>query len=185
MNWIGNRISFIDSKGKTTIVILPEKNFLVSAVMGGWLAMWLTIGITVIWSLVSFSLTKQEEIIVYIFLVFWFYYALKVSKSFLWLLYGKELIKMDKVALHYKKSLVNYGKTTPYYYENLRGFTYQIPDSGSFQAIWEKSPWISGSERFHFEYFTKIVHFGRKIPEKEAKLLFQLLNKRIQDYSKK
>lgn len=185
MNWIGNRISFVDGKGKTTIVILPEKNFFVSALMGAWLTMWLTIGFTVIWSLFSFLLTQQEEIIIYIFLVFWLYYALKVSRSFLWLLYGKELIKMDNIAFYYKKSLLNYGKTIPYYYENLRGLTYQIPDAGSFQAIWEKSPWISGSERFHFEYFTKVIHFGRKLSEKESKLLFQLLNKRIQERSKK
>ena len=49
MNWIGNRISFIDSKGKTTIVISPEKNYLITALMGAWLAMWITIGCTVFW----------------------------------------------------------------------------------------------------------------------------------------
>ena len=116
MNWIGNRISFIDNKGKTTIVISPDKNYLITALMGGWLAMWMTIGITVIWSLFSFLLSQQEEIIIYIFLVFWFYYAFKVSRSFLWLLYGKELIKIDNLALHYKRSLLKYGKSVPYYF---------------------------------------------------------------------
>ena len=116
MNWIGNRISFIDNKGKTTIVISPEKNYLVTALMGAWLAMWITIGCTVFWSLFYLSLTNQEEIIIYIFLVFWLYYAVKVSRSFLWLLCGKELIKIDNLALHYKRSLLKYGKSVPYYF---------------------------------------------------------------------
>jgi hypothetical protein len=185
MNWIGNRISFIDNKGKTTIVISPDKNYLITALMGGWLAMWMTIGITVIWSLFSFLLSQQEEIIIYIFLVFWFYYAFKVSRSFLWLLYGKELIKIDNLALHYKRSLLKYGKSVPYYFENIYNFSFSVPEPSSIKAIWESSPWISGGERFHFDYFNKMIRFGRKISEKDAKLLYQLINKRIQERSKK
>ena len=185
MNWIGNRISFIDNKGKTTIVISPDKNYLITALMGGWLAMWMTIGITVIWSLFSFLLSQQEEIIIYIFLVFWFYYAFKVSRSFLWLLYGKELIKIDNLALHYKRSVLKYGKSVPYYFENISNFSFSIPEPRSMHAVWESSPWISGGERFHFDYFSKMIRFGRKIPEKDAKLLYQLINKRIQERSKK
>jgi hypothetical protein len=185
MNWIGNRISFIDNKGKTTIVISPDKNYLITALMGGWLAMWMTIGITVIWSLFSFLLSQQEEIIIYIFLVFWFYYAFKVSRSFLWLLYGKELIKIDNLALHYKRSVLKYGKSVPYYFENISNFSFSIPEPRSIHAVWESSPWISGGERFHFDYFSKMIRFGRKIPEKDAKLLYQLINKRIQERSKK
>ena len=185
MNWIGNRISFIDNKGKTTIVISPDKNYLITALMGGWLAMWMTIGITVIWSLFSFLLSQQEEIIIYIFLVFWFYYAFKVSRSFLWLLYGKELIKIDNLALHYKRSLLKYGKSVPYYFENISNFSFSVPEPSSIKAIWESSPWISGGERFHFDYFNKMIRFGRKISEKDAKLLYQLINKRIQERFKK
>lgn len=185
MNWIGNRISFIDNKGKTTIVISPDKNYLITALMGGWLAMWMTIGITVIWSLFSFLLSQQEEIIIYIFLVFWFYYAFKVSRSFLWLLYGKELIKIDNLALHYKRSVLKYGKSVPYYFENISNFSFSIPEPRSMHAVWESSPWISGGERFHFDYFSKMIRFGRKISEKDAKLLYQLINKRIQEHSKK
>ena len=185
MNWIGNRISFIDNKGKTTIVISPEKNYIITALMGAWLAMWITIGCTVFWSLFYLPLSNQEEIIIYIFLVFWVYYAIKVCRSFLWLLYGKELIKIDNLALSYKRSLLKYGKSVPYYFENISNFSFTIPEARSMHAIWEASPWISGGERFHFDYFSKMIRFGRKISEKDAKLLYQLINKRIQEHSKK
>jgi len=58
MKLIGERISFIDDKYKTTIVIFPEKNFWINGLMGAWLAMWYTIGCVVIWALISLEITK-------------------------------------------------------------------------------------------------------------------------------
>jgi hypothetical protein len=120
MKLIGQRISFNDSKEKFTIVIEPEKNGLVNSLMGAWLSMWLTIGVIVIWSLYELKLNEQEQIILYVFLVFWFYYAFRVSRSFLWLMFGKELIKIDEVSLTIKKSIRNYGRSVPYYFENIK-----------------------------------------------------------------
>jgi len=43
--------------------------------MGAWLGMWYAIGGTVIWALNVMRLKEQEELILWIFLVFWLYYA--------------------------------------------------------------------------------------------------------------
>jgi hypothetical protein len=185
MKWIGERISFVDENNKTTIVILPDKKFWINGVMGAWLAMWYTIGIVVIWSLNALSLSKQEKIILFVFLSFWVYYAFKVSRSFLWLLYGKELIKIDEASFHFKKSIKSYGKSVPYYFENMRNFSLKIPEANSIQVVWEASPWVGGGERLTFEYFGKEIRFGRKLNEKDAKLLFNLVNKRITERKRK
>ena len=100
MKTIGDRISFEDSKAKTTVVIVPEKNLFVNALMGAWLGMWYCIGGIVIWSLIQLSLTEQERIILYIFLIFWMYYAFRISKAYLWLIFGKELLKLDRDGFH-------------------------------------------------------------------------------------
>ena len=182
---IGTRISFNDSKNKLTIVIEPEKNILVNSLMGAWLSMWLTIGITVFWSIYSLKLKEQEQIILYIFLVFWAYYAIKVSRSFLWLLFGKELLKIDEISLTIKKSIRNYGRSTPHYFENIKNLKFELPESSSIQGIWESSPWVNGGERFSFEHFGKIVRFGRKLDEKESQLLSNLITKKIKERTKK
>ena len=90
MKWIGSRISFVDHPTKTTVVIEPEKNFWVNMMMGAWLAMWYVVGFTLIWAFYTLTLSKQEQIIVIVSLVFWLYYASRVTKAFLWLQYGKE-----------------------------------------------------------------------------------------------
>jgi len=185
MKSIGERISFNDSKGKMTIVIEPEKNLLVNSLMGAWLSMWLTIGVVVIWSLAILKLTEQEKIILYVFLAFWFYYAFRVSKSFLWLIFGKELVKIDEVSVTIKKSIRNYGGSVPYYFENIKNINFEFPDSTSIQSLWESSPWINGGERLCFEYFDKEIRFGRKLNQKESTLLFNLITKKIKEITKK
>ena len=184
MKTIGDRISFEDSKAKTTVVIVPEKNLFVNALMGAWLGMWYCIGGIVIWSLIQLSLNEQERIILYIFLIFWMYYAFRISKTFLWLIFGKELLKLDRDGFHIKNSFFSYGKLRTYYFSNIKDFQFDIPENRTIRAVWESSPWVSGGERFEFEYFGKHKKFGRKLNLKESKLLFDLLKAKIKTYSK-
>lgn len=179
MKWIGNRISFVEDKNKLTIVIEPEDIGWIKGVMGAWVAMWYTIGGIVIWYYANFTLTNQEEIIVWIFLAFWGYYAVRVGRSFLWMLWGKELLKIDEVTLSYKRSTKSYGRAHRYLLENIAKIRLHQPKERSFQATWEKSPWITGGERLEFDYLGKVVRFGRKLNEKDAELLFKLITKKI------
>jgi hypothetical protein len=185
MKTIGNRISFEDKPGKTTVVIVPENNVFINVVMGAWLAMWYAIGFTVAWSLFTLSLIEQERIILYIFLVFWVYYAFRISKSFFWILYGKELIKVDSDGFYIKKSFMTYGKSILYLFNNIKDFQFEVPEARSFQSAWESSPWINGGERFSFMYFGKGKRFGRKLNEKDAQLLFNLLINKIKKHRKR
>lgn len=185
MKWIGTRISFVDDKNKTTIVIYPEDKPLVKGLMSAWVAMWFTIGAVITWYYFNFKLKQQEQVILFVFMTFWVYYAVRVTRTFFWLMWGKELIKIDEASMTYKKSIKNYGKAVPYYFENIRKLSMYHPEPNSFQAIWESSPWIQGGERIEFEYLGKIVRLGRKLNEKDSKLLFNVLAKRIDEQLKR
>ncbi len=183
MKWIGERISFVDDKKRTTIVIYPENVGWQKALMGAWFFMWLTIGATMFWSL-TLKLTEQEKIIVFVFLVFWGYYAIRVGRAFLWMMFGKEKLKIDETAFTLKNTIKNYGKATPYFIENIKKIRIQLPKENSIQAVWESSFWIRGGERLEFDYLGKTIRFGRKLEEKEVKLLFNLITKRIEEQLK-
>jgi hypothetical protein len=185
MKWIGERISFVEDKNRTTIVIYPENKAWVSGLMGAWVAMWYVIGASVIWYYFTFEMPKQENIIVYVFMTFWVYYAVTVTRAFFWLMWGKELIKINEASLTYKKSVKNYGKAVPYYLENIKKISMSHPKERSIQAAWEASPWVRGGERIEFEYMGKLIRFGRKLEEKEAKLLFNVIVKRIEEKLRK
>jgi hypothetical protein len=185
MKWIGKRISFVDDKLKTTIVIRPVDNSLVKGLMGAWVGMWMAIGFVVGWSFFTMKLTEQEQIIIAVFASFWLYYAVKVTRSWLWLLWGKELIKINETSLVYKKSIKKFGKATPFFLENISKIRVNTPKERSLQAAWDKSPWVKGGEILEFDYMGKVIRFGRKIDEKDAKLLFNLISKRIEERLRK
>ena len=180
MKWIGDRTSFVDHANKTTIVIKPENIGWQKAAMGAWFFMWLTIGATMFWAL-GLKLTDQEIIIVTVFLTFWAYYAYRVGRQFLWLLWGSENLKINETELAIKKAFGKYGKATPYYLDNIRKIRVQEPKESSFQAVWEASPWIRGGERIEFDYMGKVIRFGRKLNQKDAKILFNLVTKRVEE----
>lgn len=185
MKWIGERVSFVDDKSKTTVVIYPENVFWVKGAMGAWVAMWYAIGAIMIWAWNSLKLTQQEFIIIGIFMTFWAYYAVRVARTFFWLLWGKELIKLDERAFIYKRSIRSFGKAVPYYFENIKKVTLIVPEERSIQQVWESSPWIQGGERIVFDYLGKQVKLARKLNSKDAELLFKFLTKKIEDRLKK
>jgi hypothetical protein len=65
--------------------------------------------------------------------------------------------------------------------ENIKKVRIQEVKENSIQAVWENSPWIRGGERLEFDYMGKTIRFGRKLDEKEQKILFNLITKRIEE----
>jgi hypothetical protein len=179
MKWIGKRISFTEDENKSTFVIYPEKKSWALGLIGAWCGMWLTIGIIMLWAMFTFEFTNQENIIAIVFMVFWVYYAQRVGRSFLWLLKGREMMKINEAAFSVKRAIGNYGKAHQYFLENIDKLQVDQPEENSFQTAWEKSPWVVGGERFSFEHKGKMIRFGRKLNEKDAKLLFNILAKRL------
>ena len=97
------------------------------------------------------------------------------------MIWGKEMIKIDETALTIKVAVKSYGKAVPYFLENIKKIRIQEVKENSIQAVWENSPWIRGGERLEFDYMGKTVRFGGKLDEKEQKLLFNLITKRIEE----
>lgn len=184
MKWIGNRISVVDSKERTTIVIHPKKSPLIMALIGAWIFMWYGIGFTLIWAYFVLNLSQQEGLIIVIFMTFWIYYAVRVTRSFLWLMWGSENLKIDDVSLSIKNATKKMGKARLYYVENIKKIRLNLPKERSLQTAWESSPWINGGERIEFDYMGKVVRFGRKLDQKDATLLFNLITKRIEEHLK-
>ncbi|MCO5259250.1 MAG: hypothetical protein M9916_03820 [Crocinitomicaceae bacterium] len=184
MKWIGERISVVDDKNKTTIIIYPEKRPLITGLMGAWIFMWYGIGITIMWSFFALNLSENEKVMIFVFMTFWLYYAYRVTKSFFWLMWGTENLKIDSIGLTIKNAIGKAGRANVYYIENIKKIRLEIPKDRSIQNAWESSPWINGGERIFFDYMGKIKKMGRKLPEKEVTLLFNLITKRIEEHLK-
>jgi hypothetical protein len=183
MHLLSERLSYQDNKETTTLVILPPDLGWKRAVMGAWFSMWLIIGgiTTHQWFT---NANDQQRLILVIFMCFWAYFAFRVGRGFFWLLWGKELIRIDDSALWVKKSIRGYGKSTPYFHENIEKIRLALPKEGSMQMVYEATEWVVGSGTVEIEYFGKVIAFGFKLSEKEAKQLYQVVLKRLEEKMK-
>jgi hypothetical protein len=137
--------------------------------------MWFVIGVLVISSFYMFDLKNQEKIILWIFLSFWVFYFFRIGRTFLWIHYGQELIKLGEFSVDYKRSIFKYGKAHIIFHENISGFSSHFPKENSFEAVWESSPWISGGERIFLETKLKTYKIGRKLTVQETHSLIDTM----------
>jgi hypothetical protein len=185
MRFIGEQISVVEHSDKTTIIIKPKVSAIFRALFGAWLFMWVCIGVSISWYWLTTNLPQSQQVFFLVFMSFWGYFFIKVVMSFLWIMFGSEYVKIDKIALSYKRSLGKYGTAKEYFLENIKKIELLVPSTKSFQAAWENSPWIQGGERIYFDYSGKRIKFGRKLNEKDAKGFFQLVTVKIEKGLKK
>lgn len=185
MKWMGERISFIDNKNQTTVVIYPPNIGIRKLFLLLWTLAWLAIG-TFVFSqfFVIPGPTEKEKIILIVFLSFWFYYAIRVSKTLIYLYWGREYMKLDQEGFSLKIATGRYGKSNRFFYENIKSLKVVSMKETSFQHVYESSPWIKGSNRLFFDYMGKTISFGRKLKEEDAQLLYKFLVKKITQKSK-
>ena len=181
MKWIGQRISFVDKKEYLTIVIYPPKIGFKRILIFAWTLMWYAVG-ALVFSQLFEDYSEKERVYIIVFLSFWAYYAVRVTRTLLYLYFSREYIKLDETALRIKRATGKYGVVKQYFIENVTKFHVSELKERSFQAIYEDSPWVRGTDKIQFEYLGKNVSFGRKLNEKDAELLFKLLVKKIDKF---
>lgn len=183
MNWIGERVSWKDHGDKTTIVITPEKKQWQVSIFFAWMVLFTGIGGVMIYQLFQ-DLDRQSLIFTVIFLSFWLYFEIKLGRAFLWMAYGREYIKLNEAGISIKKAIGKYGKAELIYYQNISSFKLQDEEKNTYKNVFESSFWVIGGERFSVNSKLKNVNFGRKIPDQEARLLFKIVEKRLNKYKK-
>lgn len=181
MKWIGERISFVDNKEKLTVVIYPPNIGIKYKLLITWSVFWLAIGIYVT-SQLAYVTNQKEQITIIIFLSFWLYFAVRVGKTLIYLTWGREYLKIDKEGLHIKIATGKYGRSKRYFFENLQRFDVIEMKETSFQAVYESSAWVKGSNKISFDYLDKIQTFGRKLNEKDTILLYKLMLKKVEQF---
>jgi len=196
---IGERISTYTEKGFTSIIVYPKRTRWKEAVLFTWVIAFSIIGFYMIYLLIGGGLEKidntglegdpaevlrNQKIYLGVFVGFWIYFEYKVVKGLLWITLGKELIKISKDALMIKNSIVSYGKSNSYFFENIKGMGLVEHEKLSFGFDYENAFWRKGTDSIIFDHRVKPVSFGRKLNEKDSRLLHRFIIDRIKKQSK-
>ena len=195
--WIGDRISTEDHSDYTTIIIFPKLQRWKEWLLTLWVVGFTFIGAVMIYLLMGGIYTlnvvsdnveniyDQQLVYLIVFLGFWAYFEFKTVKALLWYKFGKELIRIDRDALSIKRSILSYGKSHRYFFENIKNFHQPKNDDTNFAQFFENAYWSLGTDALAFDYFTKGKSFGRKLDEKTARLLMRYMDDRIKFLRKK
>lgn len=196
---IGDRISTYMDKGLTSIIVYPKRTRWKEAVLFAWVIAFSIVGIYMIYLLIGGGLEKidntgmdgdpaeilkNQKIYLGVFVGFWIYFEYKVVKGLLWLTLGKELIKITKDSLSIKNSILSYGKSHSYFFENIKGMGLVEHEKLSFGFDYENAFWRKGTDSIIFDHRAKPVSFGRKLNEKDSRLLYRFIMDRIKKQSK-
>lgn len=196
---IGDRISTYTEKEFTSIIVYPKRTRWKEAILFAWVIAFSIIGFYVIYLLIGGGLEKidntglegdpeevlrNQKIYLGVFVAFWTYFEYKVVKGLLWLTMGKELIKISKDALSVKNSILSYGRSYSYFFENINGMGLVEHEKLSFGFDYENAFWRKGTDSIIFEHRAKSVSFGRKLNDKDSRLLHRFILDRIKKQSK-
>jgi hypothetical protein len=185
MKNIGDRITFEDHKEYTTVIITPPSVDWKNAMLFAWVIAWTYVGVYIVYNFYVGMFDDDQQIYFAAFLVFWFYFEYRSIKSLVWIRFGKELLKIDKEYLIVKKSIRKYGKANKHFLENVKKFSTIEQNESKFIKAFENSYWELGKETMQFESLGKTIKFGRKLDEKDVKLLFRVIEKRLNQNIKK
>ena len=181
MKWIGDRVSFQDNQDSISFVIYPPKLGWKKYLIISWLFAWLLIGTYVI-SQFFHGYNQNEQLMLFIFLMFWLYFAIRIARTILFLFWGKEYIKLDETCIRIKKATGKYGTVKQYFIENISKLKLITLKETSIQRAYDDSPWVRGTDRIQFQYYGKTVSFGKKLAEKDAELVHKTIERRLEKF---
>lgn len=196
--YIGERISTYVDKNYTSIIVFPQRKRWKEALMFAWVIGFTVVGFYMIYLFfgglehldntglkgTAAEIRRNQKIFTGVFIMFWMYFEYQVVKGLLWVVLGKELIRINKDTLSIKNSILSYGKSRRYFYENIKEMEPIKQEEMSFSFNYENAFWRKGTDSIAFTHKSKSTSFGRKLNSKDARLLYRFIQDRIKKHSK-
>lgn len=185
MKMIGDRISYKQhDEGYTTIVISTKIDKWKANLMALWLFLFTIVGSIFITFLFKGELSREENIVVFVSIVFWLYFEIRIGKTFLWRKFGIEFIKMDADVLTIKQSILSYGKAKPIRMGTIEGIRAFDQSDKTFTKVMNQSFWVMGQKAIGISYNKgkNEIRIGSQLEEAEAAKLAKFMWKEMQRY---
>ncbi|MGB1039744.1 MAG: hypothetical protein ACPGVD_02630 [Flavobacteriales bacterium] len=193
MKWLSDRVSYHRHDEYTTILISSKVEKWKESLLFGWMTLWLLIGLTLIYFLVSGNyvqpdstkeMMNQSRLFLIIFLVFWAYFAYRIIKVYLWRKKGVEYIKIDSDSFLIKRAFGKMGTAKSYNYNEMRELELINQPTRSFANVMGSSFWDISNETLNFEFQGKVVNFGIQLEAEEAKKVKKFIDSEIKKRGK-
>ena len=178
MKQLSEKLYFEENKEFAVFKILAKIPRWQETMLLVWVVGWTLCGLVVLYE--SFGVyTKDEKLIMLVYLVFWVYFEFKIIKSFLWKKWGNELIKIDDEGIKYKRDYNGYGSAKIYFKENISKIAPIDLKDKSLAKTYFDTFWTIGHETLEFTYLSKSILIGMGIQDESRDMLLKHLKHQI------
>ena len=122
---------------------------------------------------------EQLKSMILVFFAFWVYFEYLLVKAYRWRIGGEEQFFIDEENLQYGRTYSNRGFLKPYRKDLVNQVRLIDDEKSTFVKVFSDSYWVIGGERLAFTANGKVVPFGLRLSDKEAKKLKQLINQAL------
>lgn len=181
---LGKRTSYSTRNNETVVLISGKVERWKESLLVAWLLAWTVCGAILIWQLYSFEFEDKQYIILYVIFAFWAYFEYRIGKVTAWRIWGRELIKINRRKLVYKRAILSYGKAYEFFLDNVGKMEFIPKDERSWSYQLASSWWVMGGETIGFDHMQHRLKYGLQLEDDEAKKVMRFVEKTIAENKK-
>lgn len=179
MKTLGDKITYTQTPEKLLLNISGKGSKQQVTLLSIWLVLWTLCGIAVISQTIG-QYTREEKLIMVVYLVFWLYFEYKIYHVLRWRKAGIEIIKIEGDKMTYSREISGKGKVRSFEAAQVRNLQPVDYSDQPFQKSFYSAYWSLGGEALSFTYLGVEVRFGMQVEEGHARQLKKLIDKTLE-----
>ncbi len=173
-----DRLRISQSDASLNIEIIPYRDSFKSNLLFAWLLVWTLCGIIVFSQFFS-NMSKEEKLLMAVWMAFWAYFEYKIGNAYLWRKNGKEQISFDQNNIEYKRIIGKKITAKSFVIDNISDITIYEFGKNNFSDSFQNSYWVIGNETVFITNFDVKSGFGLQLTKEDATRLLQAIKKFI------
>ena len=182
MKKIGDRISYEKHEGFFTVIISTQIDKWKENLILGWLLAWTFCGATFIYYFFNGALNGNEKLTLFVMIIFWLYFEIRITRAYLWRRFGVEFIRIDEDRVTIKRSILGYGRAHPVITSNIETINPADLNDKSYAKVFNDSFWLIGKGTIHMKSKDDDVYIGSQLDSKDSLKLSKEIMKMINSY---
>lgn len=179
MKKLSNRIKYQTLENETEVFIAPDKNEEAEKQVKLWLALFTLAGLSMLIGAPFFVSGREEVAVVFIYMVFWLYFEIKVFSAYRYRSGGQEKIVLNDKQFIYTLEKNKRGIPKSYELDKISNWRFEEKSQSGFMGMINQSAWMIAGESVCFDYEGRSISIGIQLKKGEAEHLIKWLKKQI------
>ncbi|HRH63361.1 MAG TPA: hypothetical protein PLI68_08540 [Bacteroidia bacterium] len=172
------RVKIVQDKQNTSLEIIPENDTVKTNLLLAWLIVWTICGI-IIFSQFFSNMSREEKLLMAVWMAFWAYFEYKIGNTYLWRKNGSEKIQISSDMLTYNLTISGKSIEKKFPLSSLSNLELYPFGKNNFSESLQSSYWVRGNESVFFTCDGVKIGVGFQLNLEEARQVLQCIQKKL------